>query len=90
MNLLSSPGYLLALHAYRQFGRTAQACNITQPALSNALPALETEFNVVSGRRMRNPTVACWSTERQRCVRCRPVFASNRPLAVLSIGFVAI
>jgi DNA-binding transcriptional LysR family regulator len=53
MNLLSSLRYLVALHEHRHFGRAAQACNITQPALSNALRALETEFNVVIVKRDR-------------------------------------
>ena len=53
MNLLSSLRYLVALHEHRHFGRAAQACSITQPALSNALRALETEFNVVIVRRDR-------------------------------------
>jgi len=44
MNLLASLRYLLALHEHRHFGRAAQACHITQPALSNALRALEREF----------------------------------------------
>jgi DNA-binding transcriptional LysR family regulator len=53
LNLLSSLRYLVALHEHRHFGRAAQACNITQPALSNALRALETEFNVVIVKRDR-------------------------------------
>jgi DNA-binding transcriptional LysR family regulator len=38
----------------RHFGRAAQACHITQPALSNALRALEKEFGVVVVRRGRS------------------------------------
>jgi DNA-binding transcriptional LysR family regulator len=53
MNLLSSLRYLVALHEHRHFGRAAQACHITQPALSNALRALETEFKVVIVKRDR-------------------------------------
>lgn len=53
MNLLSSLRYLVALHEHRHFGRAAQACHITQPALSNALRALEREFNVVIVKRDR-------------------------------------
>eukprot|EP01036_Dinobryon_divergens_P013201 gene13201-17807_t len=53
MNLLSSLRYLVALHEHRHFGRAAQACHITQPALSNALRALETEFGVVIVKRDR-------------------------------------
>jgi DNA-binding transcriptional LysR family regulator len=47
MNLLSSLRYLVALDEHRHFARAAQACHITQPALSNALRALEEEFAVV-------------------------------------------
>jgi DNA-binding transcriptional LysR family regulator len=54
MNLLSSMRYLVALNAHRHFGRAAQACHITQPALSNALRALEREFNVVIVKRDRH------------------------------------
>jgi DNA-binding transcriptional LysR family regulator len=53
MNLLASLRYLAALDEHKHFGRAAQACNITQPALSNALRALEDEFGaaiVVRGR----------------------------------------
>lgn len=44
MNLLGSLRYLLALDEHKHFGRAAQACHITQPALSNALRAMEQEF----------------------------------------------
>lgn len=54
MNLLASMRYLLALEEHRHFGRAAAACHITQPALSNALRALEQEFGVVIVRRGRN------------------------------------
>ncbi len=53
MNLLGSLRYLVALDAHRHFGRAAQACHITQPALSNALRAMEKEFGcaiVLRGR----------------------------------------
>ena len=54
MNLLSAMRYLVALNEHRHFGRAARACHITQPALSNALRALESEFKVVIVRRDRN------------------------------------
>lgn len=54
MNLLSSMRYLVALNEHKHFGRAAQACHITQPALSNALRALEAEFNVVIVKRDRS------------------------------------
>jgi len=53
MNLLGSFKYLVALDAHKHFGRAAQACHITQPALSNALRAMEKEFGcaiVLRGR----------------------------------------
>lgn len=53
MNLLSSMKYLVALNEHRHFARAAGACHITQPALSNALRALEEEYNVVIVRRGR-------------------------------------
>ena len=53
MNLLEAMRYLAALEQHRHFGRAAQACHITQPALSNALRALEAEFGVTIARRGR-------------------------------------
>lgn len=53
MNLLSAMRYLVALDEHKHFGRAAQSCHITQPALSNALRALEAEFGVVIVRRGR-------------------------------------
>lgn len=54
MNLLSTLRYLVALHEHQHFGRAAAACHITQPALSNALRALEREFDAVIVRRSRS------------------------------------
>ena len=54
MNLLTSMRYLVALNEHRHFARAAQACHITQPALSNALKALEDEFGAVIVRRGRS------------------------------------
>lgn len=53
MNLLSSLRYLVALQEHKHFGRAAQACHVTQPALSNAIRALEGEFGVVIVKRDR-------------------------------------
>ena len=53
MNVLASMRYLAALNEHRHFGRAAQACHITQPALSNALRALEGEFGVLIVKRGR-------------------------------------
>lgn len=54
MNLLEAYRYLDALAQQRHFGRAAQASHITQPALSNALRALEEHFGVAIVRRGRN------------------------------------
>ncbi len=54
MNLLSSLRYLVALQEHKHFGRAAVACHITQPALSNAIRALEGELGVVIVKRDRN------------------------------------
>jgi DNA-binding transcriptional LysR family regulator len=53
MNLLDAMRYLAALEQHRHFGRAAQACHITQPALSNALRALEASMGVAIVRRGR-------------------------------------
>jgi DNA-binding transcriptional LysR family regulator len=53
MNLLDAMRYLAALAQHRHFGRAAEACHITQPALSNAIRALEQEFGVTVVRRSR-------------------------------------
>ena len=53
MNLLEALRYLAALDQHRHFGRAAQACRITQPALSNAIRALEAELGVPVVRRSR-------------------------------------
>jgi hypothetical protein len=46
MNPLATMRYLVVLDKHRHFARAARACHITQPALSNALRALEDEFGV--------------------------------------------
>ncbi len=53
MNLLEALRYLDALEQQRHFGRAAQVCGITQPALSNAIRALEAEFGLTIVRRGR-------------------------------------
>ncbi len=53
MNLLEAMRYLVALERHRHFGRAAESCHITQPALSNAIRALEAEFGVTIVRRGR-------------------------------------
>jgi DNA-binding transcriptional LysR family regulator len=54
MNLLVSLKYLVALDEHRHFGRAALACHVTQPALSNALRALEDNFDTSIVKRGRN------------------------------------
>ena len=53
MNLIDGYRYLAALQQHRHFGRAAAACHITQPALSNALRALEQHFGISIVRRGR-------------------------------------
>lgn len=53
MNLLEALRYLAALAQHRHFGRAALACHITQPALSNAIRALEAQMGVTLVRRSR-------------------------------------
>jgi DNA-binding transcriptional LysR family regulator len=54
MNLLDAMRYLAALDEHRHFGRAASACHITQPALSNALRALEADLGIAIVRRGRS------------------------------------
>ncbi len=53
MSLFTSLHYLVALHEHKHFGRAAKACHITQPALSNAIRALEQEYGTVIVKRGR-------------------------------------
>lgn len=50
---LTSLRYLVALSEHRHFARAADACHITQPALSNALRALEKELGIALVKRGR-------------------------------------
>lgn len=54
MSLFTSFRYLVALHQHKHFGRAAEACHITQPALSNAIRALEEEFGTAIVKRGRS------------------------------------
>lgn len=54
MTSLAALRYLVALNEHRHFGRAAEACHITQPALSNALKALEEELGTPIVRRGRS------------------------------------
>jgi DNA-binding transcriptional LysR family regulator len=53
MHMLASLRYLVALSEHKHFARAAQSCHITQPALSNALRALEKEFGIAIVKRGR-------------------------------------
>jgi DNA-binding transcriptional LysR family regulator len=64
MNLLVSMRYLVALDEHQHFARAAQACFVTQPALSNAIRALEEEYGAVLVKRSR--TFAGFTPEGQR------------------------
>jgi DNA-binding transcriptional LysR family regulator len=54
MNLFVSLKYLVALDDHRHFGRAALACHVTQPALSNALRALEEHYGTAIVKRGRS------------------------------------
>ena len=91
--------YLIALSEHGHFGRAAQACHITQPALSNAMKALEEEFGVVIVKRGRNYAGLTPEGERvlaaaQRMVREHSVLQqelgaeAHRPRGTLRMGAV--
>src|SRR4051812_26788831 len=99
MNLLASMRYLVALSEHGHFGRAAQACHITQPALSNAMKALEEDFGVVIVKRGRNYAGLTPEGERvlataQRMLREHSVLQqelgaeAGKPRGVLRIGAV--
>jgi len=99
MNLLASLRYLVALDEHRHFGRAAQACYITQPALSNALRALEEEFGAVIVKRGRSYDGLTPEGERvlataQRMLHERELLqqelnsAAGRPQGTLTLGAV--
>ena len=64
MSLFTSLRYLVALHQHKHFGRAAQACHVTQPALSNAIRALEAEFGTAIVKRGR--AFECFTPEGER------------------------
>ena len=43
--------YLIALDKHRHFGRAAEACHVSQPALSNGIRELERELGITIVRR---------------------------------------
>lgn len=46
--------YLLALDKYRHFGRAAESCHVSQPALSNGIRELERELGITIIKRNRS------------------------------------
>ena len=99
MNLLASLRYLAALDEHKHFGRAAMACHITQPALSNALRALEEEFGCAIVKRGRSFGGFTTEGERvlvsaQRMLHERQLLQQDlnsvvgRPYGSLSIGAV--
>ena len=99
MNLLTSLRYLAALDEHKHFGRAAAACHITQPALSNALRALEDEFGIAIVTRGRSfggftPEGARVLASAQRMLRERELLqqdlnsVAGSPQGTLSIGAV--
>ncbi|MES2944695.1 MAG: LysR substrate-binding domain-containing protein [Pseudomonadota bacterium] len=99
MNLLASLRYLAALDEHKHFGRAALACHITQPALSNALRALEEEFGIAIVKRGRSfggftPEGERVLASAQRMLHERELLqqdlngVAGRPQGVLTIGAV--
>ncbi len=99
MNLLASLRYLVALEEHKHFGRAAQACHITQPALSNALRALEDEFGTAIVKRGRafagfTPEGQRILTSAQRMLHEHELLqqelnsVAGKPHGVLTIGVV--
>lgn len=87
MNLLASLRYLVALQEHRHFGRAAQACHITQPALSNALRALEAEFGAVIVKRGR--IFAGFTPEGERVLQSARLMLHERELLQQDLASVA-
>ncbi len=99
MNLLDAMRYLAALEQHRHFGRAALACHIAQPALSNALRALESELGTSIVRRGRQYEGLTPEGERvlasarrmlheQELLRQDLVSLADRPSGSLQIGAV--
>jgi DNA-binding transcriptional LysR family regulator len=99
MSQFTSFRYLVALHREKHFGRAADACHITQPALSNAIRALETEFGTAIVKRGRAFESFTPEGERiflsaQRILHERELLLqelkgnSDHPVGVLKLGAV--
>jgi DNA-binding transcriptional LysR family regulator len=87
MNLLASLRYLAALDEHKHFGRAALACHITQPALSNALRALEEEFGTTIVKRGR--TFAGFTAEGARVLASAQRMLQERDLLQQELNSVA-
>ena len=87
MNLLASLRYLAALNEHKHFGRAAKACHITQPALSNALRALEEEFGIAIVRRGRS--FAGFTAEGERVLATAQRMLHERELLQQDLNSVA-
>ncbi len=67
--------YLVALDKYRHFGRAAESCHVSQPALSNGLRELERELGITIVK--RNRTFEGITPEGEHVIRwARQVLAS--------------
>lgn len=87
MNLLASLKYLAALDEHKHFGRAAQACHITQPALSNALRALEEEFGTAIVKRGRS--FAGFTAEGERVLASAQRMLQEREMLQQDLNSVA-
>jgi DNA-binding transcriptional LysR family regulator len=99
MSLFTSFRYLVALHQHKHFGRAAKACHITQPALSNAIRAMEEEFGTAIVKRGRSFESFTPEGERilvsaqrvlheQELLRQDLQSAADRPVGSLTLGAV--
>ena len=99
MHMLASLRYLVALSEHRHFARAAQSCHITQPALSNALRAMEKELGIAIVKRGRSYAGLTPEGERvlataQRMLREHDLLlqelcsSANQPQGALQIGVV--
>ncbi len=99
MTMLASLRYLVALSEHKHYARAAQSCGITQPALSNALRALEKEFGI--GIVKRGRTYAGLTPEGERVLATAQRMlhehellqqelhsSANRPQGSLQLGVV--
>src|SRR5207302_6378702 len=72
--------YFVALARHRHFGRAADACGITQPALSMQVMELEREINANLVER-RSDEIALTATGLEVAQRAERILAATRDLA---------